>query len=265
MTAFAGRYDGQDVLVARAIPDAAPDGALRGIAIEAQRFGAQGPGDTFGVSVEAGVGETPEDVYARAADEVSERVQEDWKSRNLLQSGPAYRIAVSVPVRSLDDWLEVRRRLEGVPVVRSAEVQSLSRTEARLTLVYYGRLDQLALALNQHDLALRRGPVEWEIALGAGPLPDFSEQELNPQGPGAPGGADQGLSLDLGYTSGSSPGQVSVPSPILSPYVPQPLQDDASQAVPSQDQPIVGGAFDSLNALPGALDTISPLPGQSTE
>jgi hypothetical protein len=181
LNAFAQRYGAQDTLVVRAIPEVTGNDALGSVRIEARRYARTGPVSSFEIETDASAGETPGDVYARAADQVSDYVQEDWKSRNLLQSGPAYWIAVSVPVAGLDEWLKVKRRIEAVPIVRSAEVQSLSRTEARLALVFYGRLDQLALALNQNDLSLRRGPGEWQIVPGVDPTsPKFSPDELNP-------------------------------------------------------------------------------------
>ena len=71
-----------------------------------------------------------------------------------VPSGPVRTLSVSVPITSLRDWVEVRRRLSGIPAVQRAEVRGLARTEGELNLVYFGDELQLQQALAQRQLSL---------------------------------------------------------------------------------------------------------------
>ena len=83
-----------------------------------------------------------------------------------VPSGPVRTITVSVPIASLRDWVEIRRRLAGVPAVQRAEVRALARTEGQLNLVYYGDETQLQQALAQRQLSLLQDPQQWVLQLG---------------------------------------------------------------------------------------------------
>lgn len=71
-----------------------------------------------------------------------------------VPSGPVRTLSVIVPIASLRDWVEIRRRLAGIPAVQRAEVRGLARTEGELNLVYFGDEMQLQQALAQRQLSL---------------------------------------------------------------------------------------------------------------
>ncbi len=83
-----------------------------------------------------------------------------------LPSGPARTLSVSVPIGSLKDWTEVRRRIATVPAVRRADLRYLSRNEARLDLLFAGDEIQLGQALAQRQLALVQAQQQWVLTLG---------------------------------------------------------------------------------------------------
>jgi len=83
-----------------------------------------------------------------------------------VPSGPVRTLSVSVPIASLRDWLEIRRRLAGIPAVQRAEVRALARTEGQLNLVYFGDEVQLQQALAQRQLSLLQDPQQWVLQLG---------------------------------------------------------------------------------------------------
>lgn len=83
-----------------------------------------------------------------------------------VPSGPVRTLSVSVPIGSLRDWIEVRRRLASVPAVQRAEVRALARTEGRLNLVYFGDEVQLQQALAQRQLSLLQDSQQWVLQLG---------------------------------------------------------------------------------------------------
>ena len=82
-----------------------------------------------------------------------------------VPSGPVRTLTVSVPITSLRDWTEVRRRLTGIPAVQRAEVRALARTEGQLDLVYFGDEMQLQQALAQRQLSLLEEPQQQQWVL----------------------------------------------------------------------------------------------------
>jgi hypothetical protein len=83
-------------------------------------------------------------------------------------SGPTQTLSVIVPIASLRDWVEVQRRLSGIPRVQRADVRSLARPEGQLDLVYYGDEGQLQQVLAQRQLSLLQDAQQqqWVLQLG---------------------------------------------------------------------------------------------------
>jgi hypothetical protein len=79
--------------------------------------------------------------------------------------GPVSRLSVVVPITSLRDWTEVRRRLSSIPAVQRAEVRAFARSAGELDLLYFGDEAQLQQTLAQRQLSLLRGPQEWVLQL----------------------------------------------------------------------------------------------------
>jgi hypothetical protein len=133
------------------------------------RYGAGGGPQGLTQTWRANQGESEEALLARAADGVAAAVEDVWKQENLLRFGQAARLAVSVPVSSLDDWVGVRDRLAGIAAIQRADLVALSRNEARLELVYVGDPAQLKLALAQRDLDLEEGNPNWTLRRRSAP------------------------------------------------------------------------------------------------
>jgi hypothetical protein len=85
-----------------------------------------------------------------------------------VPSGPVRTLSVTVPIANLRDWVEIRRRLSGIPTVQRAEVRALARTQGQLNLVYFGDEGQLQQALAQRQLSLLQEPQQqqWVLQLG---------------------------------------------------------------------------------------------------
>jgi len=120
--------------------------------------GVTGPG--AGVEVDGRViARAEEDLLAlleRAANRVYDAVDEAWKARTLISDRQRHRIAVLAPVRNLDDWLALRKRLERVPVLRNTEIKYIALPLSRFTIDYVGSMEQLKMGLAQARLSLTR-------------------------------------------------------------------------------------------------------------
>ena len=72
-----------------------------------------------------------------------------------------------MPIESLKDWLTVRDRLTGVPLIERVDLQAITRDRAQVTLYFSGERDQLRLAMSQRDLSLTQQSGVWVIGAHA--------------------------------------------------------------------------------------------------
>ncbi|MEK9725340.1 MAG: DUF2066 domain-containing protein, partial [Rhodospirillaceae bacterium] len=170
LTGLAVRYNAGDTIVSFARLGLAPDTGLQRVEVSSTRFSSRHEPVTDLISVPQETGESEPELLLRAADAVAMRLEEDWKIENLLVHDGQGVSAVTVPISSLKDWLDVKRRLGNVSVVRRLDLVLLSLDEVRINLHYVGAPEQLQTALGQADLALVREDDEW-VLYPAGVVP----------------------------------------------------------------------------------------------
>lgn len=122
------------------------------------------PGPAIAETLTAEPGETREALLNRAIARISNDLDRDWKQQATIQPGMENTLTVTVPLTGLEDWMTVRRRLSGLPIVRKQTVKSLSRSEATVDIGYAGTTDQLRAALEQRNLALSEDATGWRLA-----------------------------------------------------------------------------------------------------
>ena len=160
---LASRYKAGDTVVAYARVGLNPDGAGRRADVSITRFSPQHEPETSLLAINQEQGETEEDMLIRAADNVVDRLEDQWKRENLLVGGEAGVTAITVPITGLGDWLDVQKRLKTVAVVRQVETVLMSLDEVRVNLHFVGVAAQLQTALRQTDLTLVREDNEWVL------------------------------------------------------------------------------------------------------
>lgn len=173
LSALARRYGAEDVLINQLVLAGDPLAEQATLQVIASRLGGQDQGQSFVFRMRQQPGETLDELLARAADQVSAQVNEDWKAANLLRYGEQSSLTVIVPVGSLNDWLSVRRRLENVPSVLDSRLMAMTRNNIEVEITYAGDEQQLARALAQDDLRLTPNDAAgwWELRLSALTLP----------------------------------------------------------------------------------------------
>ncbi|HVY99478.1 MAG TPA: DUF2066 domain-containing protein [Dongiaceae bacterium] len=87
-------------------------------------------------------------------DRVASLVQNSWKQDNLVDPNQRSQVKVHVPFSSLQQWVEVKRHLAQVSLVKSVNLTNLSRTGADIELTYLGDEVQFVRALNQANLMI---------------------------------------------------------------------------------------------------------------
>ena len=164
LKAIAESYGVEDTMVARAqLTYDLVAGAPR-LEVDLRQFGPSGERTVVenfvGVSREA-IGQ----LLVRAVSEISHKLEDGWKRETMLQFDRERRLEAKVPLTSLGEWLDVRRRLGAVALVRKIQLDSLSKTEAELVLHYLGDPGQLSTSLAQRDLELAQEGGLWTLRL----------------------------------------------------------------------------------------------------
>ena len=167
ISAIAWRYGAADALIALARLRAVPLENLPQVEVSVGRFGASAREWAIVETFTAASPDGLEELLARAAEVVAVAVEENWKRDNILRFDRQGDITVAVPIERLEDWLEVRKRLQRVAFIRRSDLVYLSRGEARARLRFIGEVEQLALALAQSDLILSREASSWILRLGS--------------------------------------------------------------------------------------------------
>ncbi|MCH8182872.1 MAG: DUF2066 domain-containing protein [Proteobacteria bacterium] len=164
LSAIARRYNVEDVLVAHAILQIDLAANVPRLNVTLREVGPAG--NAVIVQSFSGVARDriPE-LLVRAAAEATLRLEEDWKRDNILRFDNPDRLSVRVPIGGLEEWVDIRSRLEGSAVVRKVVLTALSRTGAQVILHYLGEPAQLVLDLSQRDLDLVESNGFWTLAL----------------------------------------------------------------------------------------------------
>lgn len=208
LDAIAAVHDAAEVLVTIARLTGDPEGGEAGLSIELRRIG---PGRDGGMEMESlrqREGEPAERFYRRAVESVNARIQEEWKGENQLRFDSRDQLLVRVPLRGLEDWVQVRRRLDATPSILEVEILHLSRQRAVLGLAYVGEESQLGRRLAQHGLGLENEPSETlgmpsrRLTLGvdprALPAPGEGDEEEDAGAEEEPGDRPSEVRLPLG-------------------------------------------------------------------
>ncbi len=162
---IAKRYRAGDVVVIHGILRMDSVGGLPELEVYMTRFGSALQEHTVVKSFTAEAGTDTKALLLRAADQLTAQIEDNWKQDNLIRNAEPAVLTVSVPVASLKDWVQVRDRLNGVAVVRNAEVTLFSRTSVQINLHFIGDAEQLALSLDQADLVLWGEAGNWHMGL----------------------------------------------------------------------------------------------------
>jgi hypothetical protein len=169
---LASRYGIDEVLVTHASLSGDPAAGNASLSIRShQVFGPGSPSLRENFSQQPG--ESLEDFLARAADSLDAAIQEAWKTGNLLQFDSLRSAQMKVHAPTLNDWLEVRRRLAHVASIDRVNIVSLSRAGSVIDVTYVGDEQQLQQALYQRDLRLSLDVTgDWLLSLSEAVLPD---------------------------------------------------------------------------------------------
>ena len=170
ITRLAARYGTDTIVFARARPQ--PSGTADAAASDGPRptllLSLVPAGGWFTETVEELVAAPPEDgqeevPWALGVARAKAALERAWKRDNAVRLGTRDTVRVTVPLADLRGWVQIRRKLEAMPEIRSVRIERLSRREAELAIAFVGDRAQLrqALAGRGLDLVLEDG--SWQL------------------------------------------------------------------------------------------------------
>lgn len=162
LAAISKQNEGTEAIVALATARR-QDGKLAGIEVSVKRYRSGRLVDVHGTSYDAKPGENEVDFLRRTADAVAVDIESNLKKTAASSSDQQGSLAITVPIASLGDWLQVRNRLASITSIRKLDLLSLSRQEAKIEVKYIGTQDQLKSSLAEVDLDLAGGDPIWRI------------------------------------------------------------------------------------------------------
>jgi hypothetical protein len=180
--ALADRYAVGDVMVAEAVlQPPSPDGK-RALALTIASYGADNV-QNLKDQVVSDTGDVDQ-LLKDGVDKVAELVQNSWKQENLVDPNSRAQVKVHVPFSSLDQWVQVKKHLAQVNLIKSVNLTHLSRSGADIELTYLGDEVQFIRALNQADLMIvNSGEGMQTMTLSPGGVPNNPDltQPIAPQ------------------------------------------------------------------------------------
>ena len=163
LMAIGGRYDTDDVLVARCVRGIDTRGAPM-LEVTISRYGSPGGEQTFVRTFASESDTATQELLTHAVAEIAIEIEDGWKRDNQLQFEKPAILSVRIPISGLNEWIMVRERLSGVALIRTTDIVLLSRSEVRANLHFIGNEDQLTVALAQADMTLSRDEGEdWTL------------------------------------------------------------------------------------------------------
>jgi hypothetical protein len=162
LTAIAQRNQGSEAVVTLATARRQGD-KVAGLDVTVKRYRYGHLVDTQASSFEANPGESEADLLTRAAESTAAAIETSIKRNAGARSDQPASLAITVPISSLGEWVQLRGRLAAVSSIRKIDLLSLSRQEAKIEVKYLGTQDQLKSSLAEVNLDLGGGDPIWRI------------------------------------------------------------------------------------------------------
>jgi hypothetical protein len=115
------------------------------------------------------------DLMATAAGETAAAVEDGWLERHLLRFDQSQGMKLAIPMRSLEEWISVQRKLRSITIVSRVDLRVLRRDAAEIEIEYFGDESQLTSALAERALELEEPLPQLTI-----PDPQAAGQPLTP-------------------------------------------------------------------------------------
>lgn len=189
---MAARYGADGALVVLAVLSGDTAAGEAALEVTADQFAAGAARRIYEGRFEQAAPGRVDDLFAAAIGAVVGALQDAWKAQTHLSFDEQRLLSAIVPVTGLGDWLEIKRRLNGIASIVQLELVTLTRQYAQVDLGFIGAEDLLMRALAENDLLLQPSANgQWELRLTSAGL-EASEPisaPVLPTTPSEPAGA----------------------------------------------------------------------------
>lgn len=103
----------------------------------------------------AGDRSQPDELFRRAVNEVSAKIENGIKTASVVESQQAEEIVVVYSYENLREWLAQESRLRDVPYIKKLFVDAMGNNKVQFRLNFIGGMDNLQNALNARFLKLK--------------------------------------------------------------------------------------------------------------
>ncbi len=166
LQAIAARYNAAEVVVAIAALSRGID-RRPVVEVSLSRYGRAAADQTIIESHQATATEMLDRLIQSAARRTAHGLQDAWKARHLLRFDQESYLEAVVPIAGLAQWVRISRSLTEIPSIEQSQILSLSRSQARIRLRYYGDRHRLASALVREGLRLSQEDEDWVLRLAS--------------------------------------------------------------------------------------------------
>ncbi len=177
---LARRYGTEEAMVVQLIEGGNPGAGRAKMDVIVRRYLSVGDREPSYQTYRQQSGESRKALLARAAEGVVGSIREAWKTDNLLRLRERKSLMATVPVDSLSEWLEVKRRLDEVASIVDSNLAYMTRGSVDLMITFIGNEAQLARALAQKSLRLTPDATAgwWQLSLSSGVPPSAGQPSV---------------------------------------------------------------------------------------
>jgi hypothetical protein len=144
------------------------EGRLNGLDVTINRYRAARLTDSRSESIDAHPGEAEGNFFKRAVTAVVADIEHGGAATSDREAS----LAATIPIHSLGDWVELRRRLTAVPQIREVDLLSLNRHQVKVVIKFVGQADQLKSSLAEANLDLNGPDPDWHLLPAGGATPN---------------------------------------------------------------------------------------------
>lgn len=161
LRSLTNRYGAKEAVIAVAVPDSSLIQSINGggtaqgsLIINLYRTDGSRPVQASQFYVKADSGESHDALFDKAVKRVQSLLRDNWKAQTMVNAGQVNKVMVRVAISSLQDWVQVEKKLNAVSAVDDVTLDSLTAGRAVVSLSYEGDLRRLQLALGKQGMQL---------------------------------------------------------------------------------------------------------------
>ena len=151
---IAKRYNAKTIVVAKAFKRFGIKDNLPILEIIITKIRTDQIEETIIDTIKGEIGDDLLDLLGVGVTRVVNSIVDSWKKENAVTTGLLLRVPVFVPIKGLNNWLEITSQLDEIGILKRTNLRRLSKREALIDLWVTGNITLLENALGSKNLSL---------------------------------------------------------------------------------------------------------------